>query len=255
MRGVIRFLVACVVVALAGLGIRALSRVPRGCGANPAIANLARVAAAMRAYHDTHGCFPPAFLTDGSGHPIHSWRVMLLPFLGEHELYRAYDFSRPWDDPANAHVTHSMPPVFSWPKAFAENAEETGCVVIVSEKGPFPGRRSCCLKNIDRVSAPVVMLVQCQNPGFPWTKPRDLTPVEYLDRLKKATSESSCGGLNVAIIEGAVLFVHSDSGPEGSPTIELPEEDFAAVKGRAKGSDPGGVKGTRSFVDRDGGEW
>jgi Protein of unknown function (DUF1559) len=56
---------------------------------------------AVANYHETYGCFPPAYVADRDGKPIHSWRVLILPFLEQQELYRAYNFDEPWNGPNN----------------------------------------------------------------------------------------------------------------------------------------------------------
>ena len=43
--------------------------------------NLKQIAAALQAYHQANGCFPPAYIADKSGKPMHSWRVLILPYL------------------------------------------------------------------------------------------------------------------------------------------------------------------------------
>ena len=56
---------------------------------------------AVANYHETYGCFPPAYVADRDGKPMHSWRVLILPFLEQRELYNAYNFAEPWDGPNN----------------------------------------------------------------------------------------------------------------------------------------------------------
>ena len=67
-------------------------------------ANLTKIGLAMHAYHEAYGCFPPAFVADTRGRPMHSWRVLILPFAGERALYEAYRFDEPWDGPNNRHL-------------------------------------------------------------------------------------------------------------------------------------------------------
>src|SRR5271168_5107175 len=43
--------------------------------------HLKQLALAMHNYHDQYGSFPPAYIADKNGRPMHSWRVLLLPFL------------------------------------------------------------------------------------------------------------------------------------------------------------------------------
>src|SRR5678816_655965 len=39
--------------------------------------NLRQIALALRVYHETHGCYPPAYIADKDGKPMHSWRAIL----------------------------------------------------------------------------------------------------------------------------------------------------------------------------------
>src|SRR3990172_9467251 len=63
--------------------------------------NLHQIEMALHYYHDKYHCFPPAYVADASGRPLHSWRVLLLPFLEQENLYRQYRFDEPWDGPHN----------------------------------------------------------------------------------------------------------------------------------------------------------
>jgi hypothetical protein len=76
--------------------------------------NLKEIAMAMHNYHDTYGCLPPAYVPDGDGKPLHSWRVLLLEMMPNPEaqrLYEQYDFDQPWDSPKNLGLAKQMPPV------------------------------------------------------------------------------------------------------------------------------------------------
>ena len=44
---------------------------------------LKQIALAMHNYHDAWGSFPPAYIADEDGRPMHSWRVLLLPYLNK----------------------------------------------------------------------------------------------------------------------------------------------------------------------------
>lgn len=51
----------------------------------------------------------------GSLDPALSWQTQLLPYLDRSDLYNRIDFSRPWDDPANAEVFATQLPEFLIP--------------------------------------------------------------------------------------------------------------------------------------------
>lgn len=50
---------------------------------HPCKRNLKMIGLALHNYHEAHGTFPPAYLTDSSGNPALSWRIQILPFLDD----------------------------------------------------------------------------------------------------------------------------------------------------------------------------
>ena len=50
--------------------------------------NLKQLAFAMHAYHDKHRTRPPHAVFDKAGRPLLSWRVLILPYLGQEDLYQ-----------------------------------------------------------------------------------------------------------------------------------------------------------------------
>ncbi|TWT37262.1 hypothetical protein KOR34_22090 [Posidoniimonas corsicana] len=78
----------------------------------PCIHNNRRIMVAIHNYHDKHGALPPAWTVDADGRPLHSWRVLILPFVGEEELYQQFRLDEPWDSPHNQQLADQMPAVF-----------------------------------------------------------------------------------------------------------------------------------------------
>src|SRR5262245_44252816 len=62
---------------------------------------LKQIGLALLNYREAYGCFPPPYVADASGRPMHSWRVLILPFIDHAALYREYRFDEPWDGPNN----------------------------------------------------------------------------------------------------------------------------------------------------------
>jgi hypothetical protein len=58
--------------------------------------NLQRIAAALKAYSNDHGSYPTPTVTDATGRPLYSWRVLLLPYLGEQGLYEKFVLQTTW---------------------------------------------------------------------------------------------------------------------------------------------------------------
>ena len=56
--------------------------------------NLKQIGLALLNYHDTFGCFPPAYIADADGKPMHSWRVLILPYIDNAQLYNQSSLRR-----------------------------------------------------------------------------------------------------------------------------------------------------------------
>lgn len=64
---------------------------------------------AIHMYAAEHnGQLPPVYTTDKDGKPLHSWRVLLLPYLDEQLLYENIRLDEPWDSEYNKQF-HSHP--------------------------------------------------------------------------------------------------------------------------------------------------
>ena len=77
--------------------------------------NLRQFAIAMQQYHNANSCMPPSVLIGPDGKTPYSWRVAILPFIEEQELYDAYNFDEPWDGPNNIELLERMPRIFRHP--------------------------------------------------------------------------------------------------------------------------------------------
>ena len=80
-------------------------------------AKLREIGLALHNYASTFNEFPPAQWTDSSGTPLLSWRVLILPFLGDEEaaLFKLFDLHKAWDDPVNLRLLDQMPEVYCNP--------------------------------------------------------------------------------------------------------------------------------------------
>lgn len=103
--------------------------------------NLKQLGLAFHNYADAMGRFPPPAVIGPDGKPWHSWRVLLLPYLDQGDLYRQYDFSQPWDSPKNRAVAEKMPALFRDPAREGPPDAFTDYAAIVGEHTIFPSGR------------------------------------------------------------------------------------------------------------------
>ena len=74
--------------------------------------NLKQIALAFHSYHDaTNGL--PGNITDKDGKPLLSWRVAILPYVEESELYRQFKLEEPWDSANNKKLIEKMPGLYA----------------------------------------------------------------------------------------------------------------------------------------------
>ena len=113
-RGRIMFWLGSVVIMamLVGLLLPATRNARGAAYRTQCQSNVHQIEMALVEYYDKHGQTPPLFTTDEDGQPLHSWRTLLLPYLGYESLYAQIDLTKPWDDPIHAELRRSTPIVF-----------------------------------------------------------------------------------------------------------------------------------------------
>lgn len=140
---------------------------------------------AMDNYFNEYGEYPPAVVRDKNGAAMHSWRVLLLPHLGEKEeqLYKEYHFDEPWNGPHNRELAEALPQVYGCPcdAAAFVSSHTSYLAVIDGASGDFATEP----ENPDvnrpppKAGAPAqpkspYLVVEVAESGVSWLEPRDL---------------------------------------------------------------------------------
>jgi Protein of unknown function (DUF1559) len=119
---------------------------------------------------------PPAALADKNGKPLLSWRVAILPYLGEKDLYQRFNLDEPWDSPQNRSLIALMPEVFAPPQEALITVPKgmTHCQVLVGPDTAFDCPNGCSItKDFPAGLGTTILLVEAAQP-VPWTKPHDV---------------------------------------------------------------------------------
>src|SRR5262245_13361439 len=109
------------------------------------------MAVAIHNYHDAHGTLPPAALRGADGKPLLSWRVLILPYIEQDELYKQFRLDQPWDSPHNIQLLERMPKLY---KPYSEHVTtEPGTTyyqVFVGGGAVFGGERNLRIEDISK---------------------------------------------------------------------------------------------------------
>jgi hypothetical protein len=104
---------------------------------------------------------------------MHSWRVLVLPYLGRRDLCDQYDFDQPWDSPKNNKLSEQRPEEYVCPSHWETSA--TNYVAVVGPETAWPGSASVRLQQIrDGVDATILVAEVAGENGIHWMDPSDL---------------------------------------------------------------------------------
>ncbi len=179
---------------------------------------------AIEAYQDKHGYLPPATVRGSDGQPLYSWRVLVLPHVGEEDLYRHFRLDEPWDSAYNKKLLARMPQVFAPPR-IDDLVVEPFTTFYQAATGPgtaFEERST--LRSPDDFPdgiANTLLLAEALE-AVPWTKPADLLyvpdgPLPALGGIFQSDGRFSLfgsnrlKGFNIARADSAAFFVRGEA--------------------------------------------
>jgi hypothetical protein len=140
------------------------------------IYQLRQIGIAFHNHHDVYKRFPAPALLGGNGKPLLSWRVAILPFLGQQDLYQQFHLDEPWDSEHNKQLIERMPEVYACPASKVADQFRT---VYQVPRGPttlFAGPEGAQIRRvIDGTSKTIAVVEVDDSVAVIWTKPDDWT--------------------------------------------------------------------------------
>lgn len=209
--------------------------------------NMKMIMVAMHNYHDAMKSFPQPAILSKDKKPLLSWRVALLPFLDQTELYQKFRLDEPWDSAHNKKLIAEMPAVYRAPSSKVRDKGNTVYVVPRGESTAWAGPDGIKMRRMTDGTSNTIAVVEVDDEhAMPWTKPDDIK----LDTSKPAAGLGGQipGAINVAMFDGSVhslpATVDADTlnklfTPAGKEVVTIPE----MVAGAAPAAPPTNAPG------------
>ena len=191
---------------------------------------VSRVILAALNYESANQKFPTNFLKK-DGTALLSWRVAVLPFIGERGLYKSFKLDEPWDSEHNKPLLKKMPRLFHDPFSKSARQQKTRIQCLSGKDGTFSNALTFDdVKDGTNNSIAVVV----SDVAVPWTKPTDHTV--DLDKpwsnLNKLPIVGMFNGLTVILkkpdqekeLRAGLTISAGDGGVEYKPTYQTSEE-------------------------------
>jgi prepilin-type processing-associated H-X9-DG protein len=211
-------IVGLALLATAPLLLPARSACPTAARRTLCANNLKQISLALLAYENNHGMFPPAYIADENGRPMHSWRVLILPYLDPDNIYGRYNFDEPWDGPNNSKLADMVPDVFTCPDDKQGPDTMTSYVAVVGPDTAWPGSDQTSLDDFTDGSSHTILLVEIADSGIHWMEPRDLLIEQAARGINPSTGKGISsfhpGGANAAFADGHIEYLPDTTVPE-----------------------------------------
>jgi hypothetical protein len=224
-----------------------------GVPKDPIEDHLRTLAQALDKYRDEHGAYPPPAIYDREGRPVLSWRVALLPYLGEEALYKSFKLDEPWDSLHNKRLLKRLPNALRADNDYRAGARrwKTSTQVFAGVNTVFEGTKG--VRKTDVARQAILLARVSSDAEVYWTKPADLVyagdkPLpnvygKYGNRFQVLLTDGTYRTIDKSMDEGAIraLIERSDKKP-GETKAPSETGDLETVWSELMQNDDAGTK-------------
>jgi hypothetical protein len=168
--------------------------------------NLKQIGLAMHNYHDMNGVFPAAAIVNKKGKPLLSWRVAILPYIEQENLYKQFKLDEPWDSEHNKKFIPLMPRTLRSPRQAAALKDRTTYLAPLGKGLMWDDPKGLKITQVTDGTSNTIALVEADDDrAVIWSKPEDVT----IDRQNPATGLLGhyVNGFQAAMADGSVRFI------------------------------------------------
>jgi RNA polymerase sigma factor (sigma-70 family) len=174
--------------------------------------NLKAIGLALANYSEVHGHFPAPAIYGKDGTPLLSWRVALLPFVEQDNLYKQFKLDQPWDGPINKKLLEILPAVYVRPGGRVGNVGLTYYQAFVGKGAGFESHKRLLFPaDFTDGLANTIGVVEAATP-VPWTKPEDLS--YDADKPLPRLGGLFGGDFNALFFDGSVRLLSKNADPK-----------------------------------------
>ncbi len=169
--------------------------------------NLKHIAMALINYESAFGGFPKPAITGKDGKPLLSWRVAILPYIEQQELYNKFKLDEPWDSPHNKPLIGEMPPPYLCPSRVAFERGTTCYRAFVGKGAILERDRETRVADVTDGLSNTIIVVEADE-AVPWTRPD--AELEFDPQARPSLYGAGSphpGGFNALFADGAVRFI------------------------------------------------
>jgi hypothetical protein len=174
--------------------------------------NLKQIGLAFHNFHSDNGHFPAAVNRDKGPFP-YSWRVAILPYIEQQELYRQYRFDEPWDAPNNIKLIDQMPATYAYREinGTPSSRRNPSYFVVTGDSTIGGAEGGAKIQQITDGTSNTILAVEAKR-DIPWTKPEDLPfdPKAAVPELGGFTPD----GFNALFGDGSVRYLKKSINPK-----------------------------------------
>jgi prepilin-type processing-associated H-X9-DG protein len=173
--------------------------------------NLKELSLAMHNDHDKGDQWTAPFVHDerGTVHKGLSFRVNLLPYMGQDGLYRSFDLTQPWDSARNKPMSDTQVKQFLT-ALDPQPGVTTPYRTFVGGGALFdPDGKPVRISGVSDGLSNTILLVHATD-QVPWAQPREL-PYSPTAPLPALGHKSEPRGTNVAMADGSVRFLKKET--------------------------------------------
>jgi RNA polymerase sigma factor (sigma-70 family) len=187
----------------------AMTRVREAASRMQSANNLKQIAIAMHNYHDTYQHLPMHAIYSKDGKtPLLSWRVAILPFIDQVELYNQFKLDEPWSSEHNKALIAKMPATYLTREVKELDKGLTYYQVFTGPNTVFNGNQKMKITDITDGTSYTILAIEGKDPVI-WTKPEDLVFPKEKDKFP-AVGGHFKDQVITGMCDGSVRYMRAD---------------------------------------------